>query len=199
VEAVVTQDQSLLNKLKDGSECLDLGGIAVRKAEKEWRYTVTRHRQAKAKISVAASAWVKFRNYSFRELLAMERKKTCRPLLGSRAYREAQKVYTIKVRLAAEWSGRVRESWKVVLRVREAAKKQVKECACAAKKTRDTLWRALTSVSRRTLQLKAHKKCKQVGCITRGIPLSHASCQSHLKVLVNKKMMPQLYKVAPQC
>merc|ERR1712096_260850 len=184
VEKEVSTDQKLINRLKDGRQCLKLGVRAVRTAIAHLRKTKTTWKHWKVAVTKSYHARVNMGGHKFSSL----KKGKCGVFFRSRSYRTAKYRYRRNVKISASWRGRVREAVKVLISVKRSRARQIKVCRCSTRRTRNLLWRTLSKRSRRARQIKAHQKCKMMACILKGTSLKSKACRGSLRRLVNKKL-----------
>merc|ERR1712230_210047 len=184
VEKERSNDQKVINGLKTGFECDNLGQGGVRKATLHYKRTKKTHHQWKIRVNTALNVQVAFSSQSFSSL----RPGHCGFVFGSRSYLSAKARYSHALRVEISWRARVSEAWKMVLRMKTIAKKMVHKCRCATKTAFYRVWRTVTNVKRLARQEKAHAKCKMMNCVLYGIKLSSSKCRASLKKLVKKKL-----------
>merc|ERR1711939_341959 len=173
VETERHQDQTVINRLKTGRNCDNLGQGSVRKATSHWQRTKRTHQVWKIRVTKASNAYVSFTSRSFSSL----KEGKCGFIFMSRSYLQAKARHIHAVRVEVSWRGRVSEAWKMVIRMKMVAKKMVHRCRCATKTTFLRVWRTVTNA-----------KCKMMRCVLDGTPLTSSKCKANLKKLVKKKL-----------
>jgi len=186
-----TTDQKIINKLETGKKCLTLGQGGIRKAELHYKKTKKTHYSWKIKVKQALDYKVAFSSRTFSSL----KRGHCGFIFGSSSYLKAKAKYSHAVRVEVAWRGRVSESWKVVLKMREVAKRMVKHCQCATKAQYYKVWRTITKTTRVARQNKAHAKCKMMACVLKGTPLTSKKCKGSLPAFKKKKLNSATAKV----
>jgi len=191
VEAEVTNNQRVLDSLKDGSQCLRLGQREVRKATIHFRKTMTSLKSAKVAVFKASKVKIHFLDRKFSDLKYGK----CGWVFTSRQYLAAHRSFKRSVSMKLTWTGRTREAKRVLHLAIASARRQVKKCHCATKKVRDRLWKKMTNASTLARQRRAHQKCKMMSCVLSGTKLTEKKCQSRLKSLKHKRLISATERV----
>jgi len=184
VEKERSNMQKVIDGLKSGRECLNLGQNGIRKATVHWQKTKKTHTHWKTKVTQALNYKVSFASKSFSSLKSGK----CSFIFTSRSYLSAKAKASHAVRVEISWRARVSEAWKMVLRMRMIAKIMVKKCQCATKKAYYQVWKNVTERKRLARQSKAYAKCKMMTCVLKGTKLSSAQCKGKLPSLKRKKL-----------
>merc|ERR1712072_724212 len=184
VEKERSNMQKVIDGLKSGRECLNLGQNGIRKATVHWQKTKKTHTHWKTKVTQALNYKVSFASRSFSSLKSGK----CSFIFTSRSYLSAKAKASHAVRVEISWRARVSEAWKMVLRMRMIAKIMVKKCQCATKKAYYQVWKNVTERKRLARQSKAYAKCKMMTCVLKGTKLSSAQCKGKLPSLKRKKL-----------
>merc|ERR1712072_1208879 len=184
VEKERSNMQKVIDGLKSGRECLNLGQNGIRKATVHWQKTKKTHTHWKTKVTQALNYKVSFASKSFSSLKSGK----CSFIFTSRSYLSAKAKVSHAVRVEISWRARVSEAWKMVLRMRMIAKIMVKKCQCATKKAYYQVWKNVTERKRLARQSKAYAKCKMMTCVLKGTKLSSAQCKGKLPSLKRKKL-----------
>jgi len=184
VEKERTYDQKVINGLKTGRECDNLGQDGVRKATLHFKRTKKTHQAWKIKVNEALNYKVGFSARPFSSL----KPGRCGFIFTTRSYLSAKAKVSHAVRVEISWRARVSEAWKMVIRMKAIAKKMVHRCRCATKTTFKKVWRTVTRTERLAGQNRAHAKCRMMQCILNNTPLNSSSCKASLKKLVKKKL-----------
>jgi Skp family chaperone for outer membrane proteins len=192
VEKERTYDQKVINGLKTGRECDNLGQDGVRKATLHFKRTKKTHQAWKIKVNEALNYKVGFSARPFSSL----KPGRCGFIFTTRSYLSAKAKVSHAVRVEISWRARVSEAWKMVIRMKTIAKKMVHRCRCATKTTFKKVWRTVTRTERLAGQNKAHAKCRMMQCILNNTPLNSSSCKASLKKLVKKKLTSATERVS---
>merc|ERR1711959_360871 len=180
-----TFDQKRLDNLHDGSQCKKVGQASIKLAK--LRHTKTLHAwmAAKKKITPILTKEVTISSKKLSEIKPGQ----CGFVFSDRSYLSVKAQYDRAKKVEILWRGRVSESRQLVAKYVHIASRMVKRCYCVTKEDRDTLWSALTEKTRLALQSQTHAKCKMMQCVLKGIKFNSPVCQSHLKTLINKKLI----------
>merc|ERR1711939_728861 len=129
VETERHQDQTVINRLKTGRNCDNLGQGSVRKATSHWQRTKRTHQVWKIRVTKASNAYVSFTSRSFSSL----KEGKCGFIFMSRSYLQA-KAKAVLREVEAKWnrskekaSKRKAKEKKAKLAKEQTRKRQAKE------------------------------------------------------------------------
>merc|ERR1711881_246637 len=156
VEAEVTNNQRVMDKLKDGSQCVSLGQREVTKATTHYKTTLTRLKSAKVAVFKAKTKKLHFVDRKYKDMVPGN----CNWVFGSRAYLSAHTTLKRTTKIKITLDGALTEAKRVMHVAIASARRQVKHCHCAPKKLRDRLWKTVGNAKLIKKQNRAHTKCQ---------------------------------------
>merc|ERR1711881_520594 len=192
VEAEVTNNQRVMDKLKDGSQCVSLGQREVTKATTHYKTTLTRLKSAKVAVFKAKTKKLHFVDRKYKDMVPGN----CNWVFGSRAYLSAHTTLKRTTKIKITLDGALTEAKRVMHVAIASARRQVKHCHCATKKLRDRLWKTVGNAKLIKKQNRAHTKCKMMSCVLAGTNIRAAKCQGSLPTLRNKRLISATERVS---
>jgi len=200
VEGERRDDVKILETVSTGRSCVTTAQISITRTRTETTKVMTTWKQATLKLKKVREAWVPLGTHRFKSLKVAQCaifngvKKCDSPVVvfppkAWANYQRAAKIeaqaksksYTWIMRaMEAEWSAKV---------AYEAAMHAQTKCLCSKKTRRDVIWDNVANAKRNARQQKLHKKCKLMGCLLKGTPVSHKSCKDDLKPLRKPKLV----------
>jgi hypothetical protein len=183
-------DQKIINKQKTGRHCVTLGQKGVKTAETHWKKTKKIHMSWKVKVTKAANFRVHFSSQRY----ASMKPGHCGFIFGSRSYLSARARYNRYTKIELQYRARVSESWKMVVRMKQIAARQVHKCFCSTKIQFYRVYRTLTSPKRVARQNRADAKCKMMKCVLNGTPLTDKRCKGTVTVIKKIKLFHRVNK-----
>merc|ERR1712216_668735 len=185
------EDQTILNLVKTGSHCVKQGQGAINKAIAHWKHVKSSHLVIKQRVIKAASVKVTFTAQTFGTL----KQHKCGSIFSSQSYLTAVAHHKRALVLLKNWSKRVSEAWKVVVRMKRIASKMIHKCYCHAKSVYYQVWKQVSNRTRLSRQNKAYAKCQMMACVLNGKKVTSSKCKGRLPSLVRKKLFSKVKSV----
>merc|ERR1712054_96784 len=185
------EDQTILNLVKTGSHCVKQGQGAINKAIAHWKHVKSSHLVIKQRVIKAASVKVTFTAQTFGTL----KQHKCGSIFSSQSYLTAVAHHKRALVLLKNWSKRVSEAWKVVVRMKRIASKMIHKCYCHAKSVYYKVWKQVSNRTRPSRQNKAYAKCQMMACVLNGKKVTSSKCKGRLPSLVRKKLFSKVKSV----
>merc|ERR1712178_15538 len=164
------EDQTILNLVKTGSHCVKQGQGAINKA-------------ASVKVTFTAQTFGTLKQHK------------CGSIFSSQSYLTAVAHHKRALVLLKNWSKRVSEAWKVVVRMKRIASKMIHKCYCHAKSVYYKVWKQVSNRTRLSRQNKAYAKCQMMACVLNGKKVTSSKCKGRLPSLVRKKLFSKVKSV----
>jgi len=206
VEGNHKQNQKIFDKMSDGSECLTLGQLLLKRMRSQTLRITKKWKRGMTKLKKIREAMVPLGTWKFKTLKVAKcritgkgRKDCSQPVVvfppGTyAAYLRAKKIEAKARSASFKWVMMAMESeWSVKMAYEASLRMQTK-CLCTKKNTRDRLWRVLGSKAKFKKEKTEDEKCRLMGCVLNGTPVSRKNCHSQLKPLRKKTLIRKAEK-----
>jgi len=193
-------DVKILETVSTGRSCVTTGQLSITRTKTETTKVMTKWKQATLKLKKVREAWVPLGTHRFKSLKVAQCaifngvKKCDKPVVvfPPKAWANYQRAAKIEAQAKSEsytWYMRAMEAeWSAKVAYEAAMHAQTK-CLCSKKTRRDVIWDKVANAKRDARQKKLHKKCKLMGCLLKGTPVSHKSCKDDFKPFKKPKLV----------
>jgi len=180
----VSVSQKTMFKVPSGAKCDKVGKTQVMKAKFE-----------ETKLKKLVARWTKLvsTRYHARVTFSKQRYKDLRPghcgfIFGSRSYLSVRASWLRVSKQLTMYKARWMEARKMTVYWIRRSLYQQSICRCNAKKTRDTVFKVVSSKRTYALRAKTYAKCQLMQCVLDGIPLKSKKCRRLLPTIKKKTL-----------